>query len=239
MGMAPLQPRLARIVAALAYEYQLEQDEKATGRRSGRRRPEIRPYLDLTEYAHLTDKEVAKEIAGDGAWPLDWVTERINDERTGRYGDPATRCQTGLKSWYSLQCQRPALPGEQYCGHHHPIPPAPPLPPERLHPSDLALRPDGTLLRAIYDLIDRQRDLAGLITSTLDRLDRIEQRKEEAGPEMLTVGQAAELLGLSSGTIYRMCKQHRLPWLRVGGAIRIPARDLDTWLAKRVMKSVR
>ena len=63
----------------------------------------------------------------------------------------------------------------------------------------------------------------------------------DAGPEesevdarmqpLLSVRQAAKLLGVCSATVYRLCEQGRLPHFRVLNAIRIDPRDLKKFLA--------
>lgn len=229
--------RVDRLVAALAYEYQREQLDPANAR-VGRRRPELREFVDITPYAHLTDEQVARAL-GVARKQVDYVAAWIADERAGLLGPDEGRCEAGTKRWGWMRCHRRALPDERWCGPHHPTPPSPTLPPARLDDWELKARPDGALLQAIYDLTDQQRDLTRLIGSVLDRLDRAEQREQDDGPELLTTQQAAALLGVTHRTIHDMCRNHRLPWLRIGRQYRFRPRDLDAWLAARVIRTLR
>jgi excisionase family DNA binding protein len=235
----PAEPtRVDRLVAALAYEYQREQVDPENAR-PGRRRPELREFVDITQYAHLTDEQVARALGVKEAHEVDYVAAWIADERAGLLGPDEGRCEAGTKRWGWMRCHRRVLPDERWCGSHHPTPPVPAMPPARLDPWDLSVRPDGALLQAVYELTDQQRDLARLVTSVLDRLDRAEHREKEDGPVLLTTQQAAELLGVTAHTIHDMCKNHRLPWLRIGRQYRFRAKDLDDWLAARIIRSLR
>jgi len=48
---------------------------------------------------------------------------------------------------------------------------------------------------------------------------------------LLSVRAAAGLLGVSRATVYALCETGRLPHLRVGNAIRIPAASLESLAA--------
>jgi excisionase family DNA binding protein len=72
------------------------------------------------------------------------------------------------------------------------------------------------------------KDLAG---SLLD----VEPPESEVRPRMqplLSVRQAAALLGVCTATVYRMCEQGELPHFRVRNAIRVPVTTLKAYLAR-------
>jgi len=60
---------------------------------------------------------------------------------------------------------------------------------------------------------------------TVDALLRIVQQNEP-GPQYLTTGQVASRLGVTRQTIVNWVKQARLPGLRIGGRVMIPATAL-------------
>jgi excisionase family DNA binding protein len=49
----------------------------------------------------------------------------------------------------------------------------------------------------------------------------------------LTVGEVADLLRVSSMTIYRLIKDGEMPAVRVGKSYRLREEDIDAYLAKR------
>lgn len=231
-----------RLVAALAYEYQRQQTLAEPARGSKRRRPKLMPAVDMAELAHLSDKEAARQIAvGGPPWPdLAAVTDRIADERAGVFGDPAQRCQTGLLTWFGLQCQYPALPGEQWCRHHHPDPPARGPVNPRLSPWELKARPDGDVIAALYRVEDRLGQMEQALVAAVERLNRAEDRAAPVGAlTYLSTAQAAEYLGVSVHTMYNLRELHRLPYTRVGRHLRYKISDLDDWLQAKSVRAVR
>jgi excisionase family DNA binding protein len=48
-----------------------------------------------------------------------------------------------------------------------------------------------------------------------------------AGPLLLSVTRAAELLGVSRSTLYQLVAAGRVPVVRLGRAVRVPRRDLE------------
>jgi excisionase family DNA binding protein len=50
-------------------------------------------------------------------------------------------------------------------------------------------------------------------------------------PELLTVPEAARRLSLGRATTYQLVRRGELPSVRVGRAVRVPARALDAWIA--------
>lgn len=53
--------------------------------------------------------------------------------------------------------------------------------------------------------------------------------------ELLRVPEAAERLSLSRSQTYQMAAAGQLPTVRVGRALRIPARELERWVDSRVV----
>lgn len=56
--------------------------------------------------------------------------------------------------------------------------------------------------------------------------------------DLLTVEEAAAKLKLSKASIYRLAKQKRLTYLRVGSLLRFRPSDLDDFLAGREVQAV-
>lgn len=230
-------PRLLQLVALLVDEHQREEASRAGTATSDRVRPEPPTYADLTPYADLTDQAVAHQLGCTTKGDARWLASYVADERSGMHDrrEGRARCEAGVKAWFLLRCHRSVVPGERWCRQHHPSPPAQTPASPRLHPWDLALRPDGAVLEALYELVDQQRDLARIVHAALSRLERADQRREEQAPDLLTAQQTADLLGVTRTTVYDMCRSHRLPWLRIGRQYRFRTHDLDAWLAERTM----
>ena len=53
--------------------------------------------------------------------------------------------------------------------------------------------------------------------------------------ELLTVPEAARRLSLGRATTYQLVRRGELPSVRVGRAVRVPARALEAWIAARTM----
>ncbi len=51
--------------------------------------------------------------------------------------------------------------------------------------------------------------------------------------EFLTVQEVADMLRVSSMTVYRVIRANELPALRVGRSFRVAQADIDTYMAKR------
>jgi excisionase family DNA binding protein len=47
---------------------------------------------------------------------------------------------------------------------------------------------------------------------------------------LITIREAAELLGLSESTVYRLAREDRIPVVRIGASVRINRRHLETWI---------
>jgi excisionase family DNA binding protein len=50
----------------------------------------------------------------------------------------------------------------------------------------------------------------------------------------LRIGEAADLLSVSSDTVARMVREGELPVVRLRGSVRIPRRGLEQWLDEQV-----
>lgn len=49
----------------------------------------------------------------------------------------------------------------------------------------------------------------------------------------LTANEAAALLGISRRSVYRHAADGLIPSVRIGGVVRFPAAELESWLRKR------
>jgi excisionase family DNA binding protein len=47
---------------------------------------------------------------------------------------------------------------------------------------------------------------------------------------LLRAGELALRLGVSRAKVYRLMQDGTLPTIRIGGSVRVPARDLEDWL---------
>ena len=56
------------------------------------------------------------------------------------------------------------------------------------------------------------------------------------GPQLMTVGEVAELIRVSNMTVYRLIKAGQLGAVRVGRSYRIRRRDLESYLAERSVR---
>ncbi|WP_145078891.1 helix-turn-helix domain-containing protein [Aureliella helgolandensis] len=52
-------------------------------------------------------------------------------------------------------------------------------------------------------------------------------------PRLVTARQAAEMLGLSERTLFKLRHQGQLPFVRVGRSIRFAVASLDSWVRQR------
>ena len=58
-------------------------------------------------------------------------------------------------------------------------------------------------------------------------------------PLLWTVAQAAEELQVSPKHLYRMVKDKRVPYVRVGASLRFSPAELQKWLADKQIPAVR
>jgi excisionase family DNA binding protein len=220
--------------------YEMEQRQKIP-----KRRPDPPTFVDLAPLADKSDADVARALGSTTAASTRYLIQYIQDERSGRYDEnllpEQARCEAGVKMWHLLRCHRLAVQDERWCWHHHPAPPQPPGVPRRLRPWELAQRPDGNLLAGIYELTEQLVDLNALNRSVLAKLERSDEQRASAteAPRVLTVPQAAELLGITQRRIRHLCRERRLPFFRTGREYRFVVADLDKWMADRTHKAVR
>lgn len=55
-------------------------------------------------------------------------------------------------------------------------------------------------------------------------------------PNLMSIQQTAEYLGLSVGTIYQWRSQHKIPYIKVGRKVRFRKEQLEQWLAERTVQ---
>ena len=54
---------------------------------------------------------------------------------------------------------------------------------------------------------------------------------------LLSRAEAAKRLGISMATFDRIYKKCGLPYIQIGHSIKVPADDLDKWIARNTIKS--
>ncbi len=52
---------------------------------------------------------------------------------------------------------------------------------------------------------------------------------------LLTIQQAAKYTGLSTHTLYKMVSQRRVPFVKLGGALRFDPNKLDQWIKQNTV----
>ena len=57
----------------------------------------------------------------------------------------------------------------------------------------------------------------------------------EGGPNLISIQQAAEYLGITVGTIYQWRSQHKIPYIKVGRRVKFKKEQLDQWLTERTV----
>jgi excisionase family DNA binding protein len=245
-GMPPARSeRLDQLLALLVDEHRREEYERS-GTHVRKVRPDPPDFLDLTPYAHLSDAELSAEIgltSRGSKRPAQQVVDERSGLRDSRIPPGRTRCEAGVKWWALLRCHRSAIEEERWCRQHHPAPPPPLHESPRLHPWDVSLRPDGPLLRAVYELSDRVAEQTATLEVALARLDQAETREarlDEMPQNLLNITGLADYLGLSRQTVDNMVKEHRIPFVRISERrVRFERRAIDDWLTKKTHKPVR
>jgi excisionase family DNA binding protein len=61
---------------------------------------------------------------------------------------------------------------------------------------------------------------------------------ESVGKRLLTVVEAAEYLGLSVDTVYRMARLRELPSVKVGRALRFDVKALDRYIEQHAIETI-
>ncbi len=224
-----------QLLAATATEWQ-----RLAAVRAGDRQPRPEPpaFVDITPWASLSNADVARKLGSRTKGNIGYLTPYIAEERSGLHDravpEGHERCKAGVKTRRLLRCSLSVPQGTRWCWKHHPQPPKPRDLERRLNDWDLAVRPDGDLVRAVYELTDRVMAQTSILNAALARLERVEERAESVEPlALLTVKQAAELLGVTTTTVYNLCQRNRIPFVRWGRALRFRSADLDEWLATK------
>lgn len=55
--------------------------------------------------------------------------------------------------------------------------------------------------------------------------------------ELLTVKEVAELLKLKPGKIYELKAEHKIPYVKIGGALRFRRSDIESWIQELTPES--
>lgn len=63
------------------------------------------------------------------------------------------------------------------------------------------------------------------------------KKKTTANSALMSVGQAAEFLGLSTETIYKMVHKKKIPFTRIGNLLKFRQPLLIEWLDKNTTKT--
>ncbi len=63
-------------------------------------------------------------------------------------------------------------------------------------------------------------------------------RQPAGSNELLTIAEAARLLGISATSMRRLQQGRRIPFFKVGRCIRFSSRDIVAYLAKRRIEAV-
>ncbi len=66
------------------------------------------------------------------------------------------------------------------------------------------------------------------------RADANYRSRGDSPRPLLSVRQAAELLGVSRASVYKLVERGELPCVRISNAIRVRLLDLERWLAEQV-----
>ena len=57
--------------------------------------------------------------------------------------------------------------------------------------------------------------------------------------ELLSVDEITKILKVSKGTVWRWCREHKLPAAKIGKAYRIRREDLDAWYQQKLLQQSR
>jgi excisionase family DNA binding protein len=63
------------------------------------------------------------------------------------------------------------------------------------------------------------------------------RRLEATERLLLSVHEAAQVLGIGRDTMYRLCREHRVPVLRVGHRILVPRAALEGWIEQEIAQN--
>lgn len=57
--------------------------------------------------------------------------------------------------------------------------------------------------------------------------------------EVMTVPEMAEYLSVSEAHTYRLVREHRVPFVRIGRSVRFKRSEVDQWLADKTLRAVK
>ena len=208
--------------------------------RSGRKaRPQPIPFVDLTPYEGMADRDVLLAL-GARKGETSYYKKALQRERTDNrcpHPSEGERCQAGVRTQLGLRCRRTALPSQSWCRQHHPDPPADLGPAEhireRLRHDQLWQRPDGRVLEALYALTDSVQELTDTARQTLDRARRLEAAAADKQPAAwLNAEEAASYTRRSRSAVAHAANSGELSGVRQGhrGSWSFRPADLDSWL---------
>jgi len=60
-------------------------------------------------------------------------------------------------------------------------------------------------------------------------------QKEQPKRIAHTIKEAAEMLGLSKSRLYEMVQSSEIPYMKIGGKILLPKKELELWLQSHVV----
>jgi excisionase family DNA binding protein len=58
----------------------------------------------------------------------------------------------------------------------------------------------------------------------------MDQQETQPRKLLITVREAADLVGLGKDTVYRLIAQGKFPYKRIGGVLRVPVKALEKWV---------
>jgi len=58
-------------------------------------------------------------------------------------------------------------------------------------------------------------------------------------PRLLTIKEVSERTGLAVHTLYKMVSQHRVPYVKLGGALRFDLELLNQWIEQSTVMPMR
>ena len=67
----------------------------------------------------------------------------------------------------------------------------------------------------------------------------MKSKRHTVAPSVLTVGELADYLHISRGTLYSLLKRNELPAFKVGHHWRFTMEEIDRWCAKRQLRTPR
>lgn len=56
-----------------------------------------------------------------------------------------------------------------------------------------------------------------------------QQPEQKISPLLITVREAATIVGLSKDTVYALIARGQFPYKRIGGVLRVPVKALEAW----------